>query len=117
MYLRAIGYGSLAWYGAATFISFNKDTLFSKEAPLSRLPLLYAAAVPISYLLLRGLRLVGVYDIKTGSIIATAAACVLDGLALLYFPRLYGFDKSVDSTKPGAFLLWGVGWGLALSLL
>lgn len=52
-------------------------------------------------------------QVFAGMAVGTTAAILLDGLALGFFPRLYG--ESVEMwAGAGALILWGGGVGLAL---
>ncbi len=52
-------------------------------------------------------------QVFTGMAVGTMAAILLDGLALGFFPRLYG--ETVDMwAGAGALILWGGGVGLLL---
>jgi hypothetical protein len=46
----------------------------------------------------------------------TATATLLDGLALIYFPALYGTNEAVI-LRGAALILWGAGVGLVLGLV
>lgn len=78
-------------------------------------PLLYALVVPgTAGLILIGRRLAGLPRdrILLGVAIVTAAASLLDGTALAWFPALYG----PNAVGAAAAILWGVGVGLVLAI-
>jgi hypothetical protein len=55
-------------------------------------------------------------QVFTGMAVGTMAAILLDGLALGFFPRLYG--ETVEMwAGAGALILWGGGVGMALGWL
>jgi hypothetical protein len=81
--------------------------------------LLYLAIIPGTIpvvLLLR--RLAGLERDQTaiGMSVATAAAALLDGIALAWFPGLYGGEVALQAGA-GATILWGAGVGLALGMV
>lgn len=116
VFLKSSVFGTAVWYGAALFI--QQSGLFENDAPLSTQAILYVAAVPTSMLLVNGLKLIGIRnnEIPKAAAIATGVATLLDGLALIWLPGLYGARLGVLSNSKGAaFLLWGVGCGLLFS--
>lgn len=84
------------------------------EGPLK--VLVYALAVPLTVPVVfqvERLARLGREQIFTGMAVGTMAAILLDGLALGFFPRLYG--ETVEMwAGAGALILWGGGVGLAL---
>lgn len=55
-------------------------------------------------------------QVFTGMAVGTMMAVLLDGLALAWFPRLYG--ETIEMwAGAGAAILWGAGVGLALGWL
>jgi hypothetical protein len=78
--------------------------------------LLYALIIPGTWpfiLVAEKLARLGRDQIALGVAVVTAAAALLDGIALAWFPSLYGADPSLV-TASGAAILWGVGVGLVL---
>jgi type IV secretory pathway TrbD component len=63
-------------------------------------------------------RLAGIAPADTGLgiAVATATATLLDGVALAWFPTLYGPDAGTWAAA-GAVILWGAGVGLVLGFL
>jgi len=55
-------------------------------------------------------------QIAIGLSVLTAAAILLDGIALAWFPRLYGSELA-HFAGAGAVILWGGGVGLVLGFL
>lgn len=55
-------------------------------------------------------------QVFTGMAVGTMAAILLDGLALGFFPRLYGETVELWAGA-GALILWGGGVGMALGWL
>jgi hypothetical protein len=71
--------------------------------------LVYAAVIPGTVpviLLLRRAAQTGSEHIALASAIATAAAIMLDGIALAWFPALYG-PGVAQTAASGAVILWG----------
>jgi hypothetical protein len=55
-------------------------------------------------------------QVAVGTAVATAAAILLDGIALAWFPGLYGTNVE-HIAGAGAAILWGGGVGLVLGFL
>lgn len=113
--LRLIVIGAALWFVAAMILRF--------VGPMGALAghgrvLTYALIIPgtIPFLLL-SVRLADLArgQIVTGVAVITAAATLLDGIALAWFPGMYGADPA-HVAGSGAAILWGVGVGLVLAL-
>jgi hypothetical protein len=108
--------GAVLWLLAALFIRF--------VGPMGAfrgiwVPILYALAVPVlAPAIILGRRSAGLprVDTLTAVSIMSATALFLDGVALAWFRGLYGTDPAVI-LGGAAWLLWGVGVGLALALV
>ena len=115
-YAILAAYGALLWFLAAMLVRVL--------APMGALEgsarlLTYALVIPGTIpAILIGLKLTGVS--RSNSVAAvtmmTAAAGLLDGIALAWFPALYG-DNVAHVLAGAAVILWGVGVGLALSFV
>ena len=113
-YAILAAYGALLWFLAAMLVRVL--------APMGALEgsarmLAYALVIPGTIpAILVGLKLTGLS--RSNSVLAvammTAAAGVLDGIALAWFPVLYG-DNVVHVLAGAAVILWGAGVALALS--
>lgn len=113
---RLILIGALLWFIAAmilrvvgpigAFEGFNRILTYGLIIP---------GTVPF---LLLSVRLAGLRrnQIATGVAMITATAALLDGIALGWFPALYGTDAD-QVANSGAAILWGVGVGLVLALV
>lgn len=78
--------------------------------------LLYAAIIPGTLPVIMVMRRVAALaddQIALGASIATAAAIMLDGIALAWFPALYG-PGIVQTAASGAVILWGGAVAIAL---
>lgn len=106
-------FGALLWFGAALLIRALEplDALRGSNAAL-----FYAALIPGTYPFILLARTLG--QLQPGQTVAavalvSATASLLDGTALMVYPELYGADRG----GAGAVILWGVGVGLALTLV
>ena len=115
-YAMLAAYGALLWFLAAILVRVL--------APMGALEgsariLTYALVIPGTIpAILIGLKITNVT--RSNSVLAvammTAAAGLLDGIALAWFPALYG-DNVAHVLAGAAVILWGVGVGLALSFV
>jgi hypothetical protein len=81
--------------------------------------LTYLLVIPGTFpFLLLSKRIAGLPSDKTaiGVAVMTAAAILLDGIALAWFPHIYGDTVEIIAAA-GAVILWGGGVGLVLSFL
>ena len=108
--------GGVLWFLAATLLrtigpmgAFNGSTRF----------LLYAVTVvgtvPFVWLMQKLVKLPP-NRIGIGYSVATATALLLDGVAVAWFPALYG-DDPAQVTNSAAAILWGAGVGLVLACI
>ena len=91
--------------------------LFS--APDQSLAILYAFTVPVSYvsvLIAQKLAKLTAQTLCTGLCVGTAAALLMDGLALVWAPQIYSMTM-MPVPYGSACLLWGVRWLLASAVL
>ena len=118
-YLKAAAYGTALWYMASLFCKHSRRRIFEKESPRRNLFRVYVALIPISYVGLYGLILLGIdgKDLVEHVVIATATATLLDAIALEWIPSLYGCESSfIVGARPAAAIFWGVGCGLFASV-
>jgi hypothetical protein len=110
------GVGALLWFLAAMLLRvLGPMGVFEGWARV----VLYGLVVPGTYpFLLIGQKLARLTPHTTalGVAIITASATLLDGMALAWFPGLYGSDTALVLASAAA-ILWGVGVGLVLGLL
>lgn len=111
-----VAYGTTLWFVAATFIN-KADALFQPTTSTSVTLMLYGAAIPIAYTsvkIMPSLSICKKSEIMRSTAIGLAAATLLDGLALVFVPSLYG--NTTNSPRGAAWLLWGVGWFLIFGI-
>ena len=109
--------GVIVWPAAALFIRYYETMLFS--APDQNLAILYAVTVPVSYvsvLIAQKLAKLTAQTLCTGLCVGTAAALLLDGLALVWAPQIYSMTMT-PVPYGSAWPLWGVCWLLASAAL
>ena len=72
--------------------------------------------VAAGYATVLGLNLIGIqkHEYLEATAFAAGIVCLVDGIVLAWFPQLYGSSKHVNDlgSKPGAGLLFAVGWVL-----
>ena len=105
------------WLAAALFIRYYETMLFS--APDQNLAILCAVTVPVSYvsvLIAQKLANLTAQTLCTGLCVGTAAALLMDGLALVWAPHIYSMTMT-PVPYGSAWLLWGVCWLLASAVL
>ncbi|MBD2769514.1 hypothetical protein IC235_16625 [Hymenobacter sp. BT664] len=113
--LLSLVLGIVFWLFAARFVRYFGPYFFTGHPP--RLLALYAATVPLSWLFIQIAKRLGrltppeLYD---SAVVMTGVATLLDGLALTFQQSLYG-ESSAVVLLGAAWILWGVGCGLALA--
>lgn len=111
----SVALGVVLWFSAALLIrALAPMGVFEGAARIWLYVLVIPGTVPFVFLVekLAGL---GRTQIALGYSVATAAATLCDGVALAWYPDLYG--GAGVSAAAGAVILWGAGVGLALSFL
>jgi hypothetical protein len=113
--LKLAGFGALLWLFAALLLRIlGPMGVFEGSAHI----MLYTLVVPGTYPFLKiAQKLVQLTPATTvvGVTVITASATLLDGIALAWFPRLYGAETMLQLASAAA-ILWGVGVGLVLGL-
>jgi hypothetical protein len=114
--ISACLYGALLWFLAALLVRFLGETgaLAGNSIALVYL-LVIPGTLPAVYLGRLVASLAGDQTFA-GVSLMTATATLLDGLALIYFPALYGTNEAVI-LRGAALILWGAGVGLVLGLV
>jgi hypothetical protein len=107
-------YGAFLWFVAAMLVRYvGPMGAFEGNALWITYILVIPGTIPA---LLIGKRIAGLSkpQMLGGVAIVTATAALLDGIALAWFPTLYGTDPWTVLTG-AALILWGVGVGLVLA--
>ncbi|KAJ3330666.1 hypothetical protein HDU76_005129 [Blyttiomyces sp. JEL0837] len=114
--LKSSTYGAAAWYAAGLFIKHNHKTFFDSNTSITRQIFLFAVTIPVAYVSVKVQpKLLNIsndkYTIAKSTAIGLAAATILDGVAMTWFPHIY--DSVGDDTvfrRGAGWILWGVGW-------
>ena len=117
-YVILAAYGALLWFLAAMLVRVLAP-MGALEGNARLLTLTYALVIPGTIpAILIGLKITNVTrsNFVLAAAMMTAAAGLLDGIALAWFPALYG-DNVAHVLAGAAVILWGVGVGLALSFV
>ena len=108
--------GAVLWLAAALLIrALEPLNIFEGGTRM----LVYALTIPGTWpfvLLLERLGKLARNQVAMGYAVGTASATLLDGLALAWFPSLYG-SSVAHIAGTGAVILWGAGVGLVLALI
>lgn len=105
-----VGIGVVLWFVAAMMIRFLGPAVFVPGS--AALPLVFALSIPVAWAFLWvGTTGIGVRGaaVMPAVIIMSFTAMFLDGLALTFFPALYGLPPA-SLLMGAALLLWGVAW-------
>jgi hypothetical protein len=74
------------------------------------------STIPLVDLSMKALGVHRASDIVPAVCAASAAAMILDGFAITWFPQLVYGARRERLTVVGAWLLWGVGWSFVYAL-
>ena len=113
--IRSAALGAIYWFLAALFVRAFGPFFFTGHSPW--LPVLYAASVPGTWLLVQNARwLIRLHpsEVLDAVVVMTWVAALLDGVAITYFQSLYGPSPRVVMLG-AAWILWGAGWGLGVA--
>lgn len=108
-----IAYGAILWFLAALVCRFAGTVGWFEGANRA---ILYVAVIPgtLPFVLLqRRLAQLANNQMALGTTIATTTALILDGLALAWYPQLYG-PGAAQTAASGAVILWGAGVAIIL---
>lgn len=111
-----VGIGALFWLIGVLFIRFAGPIFFIEGSLL--LLVLFAASFPASWLPIKLGEVFGKvksHALITAVLIMNTTALLLDGVALTWFPSIYGVTGSALVLAAG-WLLWTFGVGLLLAL-
>lgn len=114
--ITLIALGATLWLVAALLLRFLAP--FGIYEGTGRF-ILYFLIIPGTYpfvLLVRYLAKLAPNQTGIGLAVVTAAAILLDGIALGWFPELYG-EGHLNAANAGAAILWGGGVAITLGLL
>lgn len=112
--------GVLFWYLAALFIKYYGSFFSTDQNPY--LPVLYVLAIPVSWEFIQTAKLVerlADSEVFDSVVVMTMTATLCDGIAITWFPALYGTPpQSYQHLALGAALiLWSAGCGLVLGFI
>lgn len=109
-----IGLGIVFWVSGVLFIHFAGSPLFDYSNPW--LLLLFVAAIPLSWVFAKILAVLGQVsgaDLLRAFSLSSFAAAVLDGIALTWFPGLYGLEQArLFLAAAWLIYVFGVGFGI-----
>lgn len=108
--------GAVLWFAAAALLrTIGPSGAFDGNRHILLYALTVPATVPFVWLVQK---LVELDDNKVaiGYSLATATALLLDGVAVAWFPALYG-TESLQVTNSAAAILWGAGVGIFLAFV
>jgi hypothetical protein len=109
--------GALGWLIGVLFIRFAGATFFIEGSLW--LVGLYLLTIPVAWLTIKGIALAGKLSgvkILMAVVIVCITATILDGMAIAWFPLLYGLPTAAHLLA-AAWLLWFVGVSLFESII
>lgn len=112
-----VALGAFFWFLAAMAFRFLGPAVLAPGTAV--VPLIFALGVPIAWAFVwAGTTAIGVRGaaVMSAVVIMSATALILDGLALTFFPSLYGLPTA-SLLLVGAFLMWGVGLILVIAFV
>lgn len=108
--------GAILWFAAAMLIRvIGPIGVFEGTNRLLTYLLVIPGTLPFVFLVRRSAGLAASQH-GIAMAIGTTAAALLDGIALAWFPQLYG-DTVELVAAAGAVILWGAGVGMALGFI
>jgi len=111
-----VALGAILWFLAAMLLRIIGP--MGVHEGLGRV-VLYLLVVPGTFPFVLGIKKLARladHQLALGVAVATATATLLDGIALAWFPALYGTDIQ-HFAGAGAVILWGAGVGLVYGLV
>ncbi|GAB4151803.1 MAG: hypothetical protein Fur0046_31250 [Cyanobacteria bacterium J069] len=106
--------GVVFWLTGVLFVRMGGEALFVNDSPW--LLFLFALAIPISWIFVKVSAILGKVsgaELLSALAIETATATLIDGNVLTWFSSIYSHDQD-KLLLIAAWLLWGVGMGLAI---
>lgn len=114
--LGMIAYGVILWFVAANMLrELAPFGIYQATGQVWLYLLVWPCTLPF-VLLTRKIFALGAGQLGPAFAIGTTAATLLDGLALAWWPSLYGTDIA-QIAGAGAAILWGAGVGMALAFI
>ena len=108
--------GAVLWFAAAVLLrTIGPNGAFQGNRHILLYALTIPATVPFIWLVQKLVRLAN-NRIAIGYSLATATALRLDGVAVAWFPALYGSDLPQVANSAAA-ILWGAGVGMVLAFV
>lgn len=107
--------GTAFWLNAAMIIRFFGKAVFTEGNP--KMMLFFGLAIPLTLVSMYIAKLVGNVrfdELLKPLVVMTFTATFLDGIALVWFRRLYS-DSFEVALHGAAWILWAVGLGLLFS--
>ena len=114
--LALIIIGAVLWFAAAALLrTIGPRGAFEGNRHILLYALTFPATVPFVWMVQKLVRLAD-NQVAIGYSLATASALLLDGIAVAWFPSLYGSDLP-QVTNSAAAILWGAGVGMILAFM
>ena len=113
--LLFIGLGIAFWVAGVLLIRFVGTPLFDHSHPWL-LPL-FVASIPVYWVIVKMFAVVGQVsgaDLLRAISLSSVTAAVLDGIALTWFPGLYGLEQA-GLLLAAAWLIYAFGVGLGIA--
>jgi hypothetical protein len=110
MVYRSIGFGVAGWFAASQYVKYT-----GLAEPATKWPneIIFLSSIPVgaSAILFAKWLSVPAKDAFSFISLGTATALILDGLATVYTPFLYSFQKATPIEGLSA-IAFGAGWGM-----
>ncbi len=108
--------GAILWFAAAVALGLlGPMGVYEGTSALVLYALIVPGTIPFVFLV-RKLAGLAANQVALGYSVATAMALLLDGIAVLWFPGLYGAELELV-VGAAATILWGAGVGLVLAFV
>jgi hypothetical protein len=107
--------GVVFWFGAALLVRILGEAVFTPNNPL--LIVMFVVAIPIGRLFIwvaQRLGKLGDDAVFAPAVMMTQVALLLDGIAITWFPQLYG-ESHTTVMLGAALIMWGAGIGLIIA--
>lgn len=107
--------GVVFWFSAALLVRFLGEVVFTPNNPL--LIVMFIVAIPIGRLFIWIAQQIGKLPDKAvfaPAVMMTQVALLLDGIAITWFPQLYG-QSHTHVMLGAALIMWGAGVGMVIA--